>query len=99
MIGDPQTLTGALAAWLRDGKLPPAATAVEIDGQLIDLVAVRLTLSGHWQDLSAPERRFAVAVASAAGWSAGEIAVRLRIKQRSVVRLRTAIKAREAVSA
>lgn len=93
-MSGPDQLAIALVAWLRDGTLPPSDTAVEIDGQLIDLVAVRLVLIGHQIDLSVAERRFAVGIAAAAGWSANQTAGRLRIKQRSVVRHRTALRNR-----
>lgn len=95
-----ETVVAALVSWLAAGGSPPAATAVEIDGHLVDLVAVRHALQGQETHLSAAERRLAVLVGTRAGLSALDIAERIRITQRSVVRTRSALRcARKEVSA
>lgn len=95
-----ETVVAALGAWLVDGGAPPAESAVEIDGHLVDLVAVRHALQGQEAHLSAAERRLAVLVGTRAGLSALDIANRIRITQRSVVRTRSALRcARKEVAA
>jgi DNA-binding NarL/FixJ family response regulator len=95
-----ETVVAALAAWLTNGGAPPVASAVEIDGRLVDLVAVRHALEGQEAHLTAAERRLAVLVGTRAGLSAADIAERIRITQRSVVRTRSALRcARKEVAA
>ncbi|HEX2143007.1 MAG TPA: hypothetical protein VHG10_00725 [Glycomyces sp.] len=95
-----ETVVAALAAWLVDGGAAPVESAVEIDGHLVDLVAVRQALQGQEAHLSAAERRLAVLVGTRAGLSAADIGGRIGITQRSVVRTRSALRcARKEVAA
>jgi hypothetical protein len=87
-----ETVVAALAAWLTAGGAPPVATAVEIDGHLVDLVAVRNALQGQETRLSAAERRLAILVGTRAKLSAADIAERIRVTPRSVVRTRSAMR-------
>lgn len=87
-----ETVVAALAAWLAEGGAPPPQSAIEIDGHLVDLVAVRQALQGQESRLSAAERRLAVLVGTRAGLSAADIAERIRITQRSVVRTRSTLR-------
>jgi DNA-binding NarL/FixJ family response regulator len=86
-----ETVAATLATWLVNGGAPPVQSAVEIDGNLIDLVAVRQALQGQEAHLTSAERRLAILAGTRAGLSSADIAKRIRITQRSVVRTRSAL--------
>lgn len=87
-----EDIVGGLVAWAAAEAAPPVATSIEVDGQLIDLVAVRHTLEGTGGGLTIAERRFAVDIATRAGMSAADIAKRIGSSQRNVVRDRNTLR-------
>ena len=67
----------------------PAATAVVVDGDTVDLVAVGRRLDGDRVPLQGAEARFAVAYGTTRlGMSAAVLAGLLGVEQRTIVRYR-----------
>lgn len=88
-IAVPPAVVTGLAAWLERGTFPPAESAVDLDGVLVDLVAVRQALTGRLNGrLPRPELAVAVLVGTAAGYGSERLGLLLGVSDRTIVRWR-----------
>lgn len=90
----PEPIVDALVAWVRESAPPPAATTIDVDGVLVDLIAVWRALADFEEvRMSVAEKRTAALVGTIAGLSAKEIADRLHTTRRNVQRYRQELRA------